>query len=189
VQGSRQGAPAARILTLAIWLSLAACARSDPVPTVASGPLPAASARPVTEDLLANDAVDRDDLLSLLDDAGFEGATELVGADRAAGIHQASVRAVAFADGDGADRYLGWLDEHVDEVIGVASPVGEVALPGADASIEVFRHEPGDCCPKATVSYLTAWREGDVVVVLQLAGPSVEPSDVSAAAERVELGP
>jgi hypothetical protein len=94
---------------------------------------------------------------------------------------------VAFDEQEGADAYLRWLDEHADEVIGDAEVVADAAVPSADAAIEVLRHEPGDCCPKETVTYLTAWRDGEVVVVLQLAGPSVEVADVAAAARLVEL--
>jgi len=186
VQGSRQGA-AARILAAWSLVLLGACGDTDPAPTIAAGPLPTATARPLNADLLANDALDRNAFLTLLDDGGFEGATELVGADRAAGIHQASVRAVAFAGVEGADRYLRWLGEHAAEIIGDAQAVGTADVAGADAKIEIFRHEPGNCCPKATLAYLTAWRDGDVVVVLQLAGPTIEVADVAAAAARVEL--
>ena len=125
----------------------------------------------------------------MLDDSGFEGATELVGADRAAGVHRAAVRAVAFTDAEGADRYLRWMQEHAGEVIGDARAVGSVDVASADAVIGIFRHEPGDCCPKATVEYLTAWREDDVVVVLQLAGPTIDIDDVFTAAARIELEP
>lgn len=143
----------------------------------------------MTAEDLASDAVDRDQLLSLLDDAGFGAANELVGADRAAGIHQAAVRAIAFGDDEGAGAYLMWLGGHADDVLGDAEPVGSIDPRGADAAIEMFRHVPGDCCPKATVTYLTAWRDGDVVITLQLAGPTVRPGDVAEAVSRVELAP
>jgi hypothetical protein len=74
-------------------------------------------------------------------------------------------------------------------VIGAAEVVGTIEPAGNDGAVEVFRHEPGDCCPKATVNYFAAWRDGDVVVTLELAGPTVELDDVAAAADRVELAP
>jgi hypothetical protein len=186
VQRSRQGRHLGPLLALP-FLLVACGGDAVSAPTIAAGPLPAGVARPLTADDLANDAVDRSQLLSLLEDAGFGSANEVVGADRAAGIHQAAARVVAFDDDDGAESYLTWLGDHAGEVIGEAEVVGEIHPPGADRTIGVFRHEPGDCCPKATVAYLTAWRDDALVITLQLAGPSVRPGDVADAADRIEL--
>jgi hypothetical protein len=172
---------------------LVGCAASVPAPpasapTIAAGPIASADAsRDLTAQDLAADAVDRAALLSLLQDAGFAAGSELAGADRASGVYRAAARAIAFEDEDGAGTYLAWLGEHAADVIGAAEVVGTIEPPGNDGPVEVFRHEPGDCCPKATVNYFTAWRDGDVVVTLELAGPAVELRDVAAAAGRVEL--
>ena len=171
-------------------LVVVGCAAPVPAPTIAAGPIPAADvSRTLTAEDLAADAVDREELIELLADAGFGAANELAGADRAAGIHRAAARAVAFADADGAGTYLAWLGDHADEILGTVEVVGTVEPAAADEGIDVFRHEPGDCCPKATITYFTAWRDGDVVVTLELAGPAVELADVAAAADRVELAP
>jgi hypothetical protein len=171
-------------------LVLVGCSASVAPPTIAAGPIASADvSRSLSAEDLAADAVDRAELLRVLDDAGFGAARELAGADRAAGIHRAAARAIAFADADGAGTYLAWLGDHADEILGTAEVVGTVEPAAADDRIEVFRHEPGDCCPKATVTYFTAWRDDDVVITLELAGPGVEVADVAAAAERVELAP
>lgn len=185
-QGGAAHPPRASLIFVAIVLG--ACASSASPPSIASGPLPSGVARTLTAEDLAADAVDRDALLSVLDDAGFGGARELVGADRAAGVHRVAVRTFTFHDDGGGGAYLAWLEAHMSDVIGEADAVGSIDRDDADEVIGIFRHEPGDCCPKATVTYLTAWRDGNVVVTLELAGPSVEPHDVAAAASRVVLG-
>lgn len=185
--GSRQVTIAAAL----VGAFLVACGGPPPPPRVDPASVPAATSRSeaVTAEDLAADAIDRDAVIALLGDAGFEAGTELAGADRTAGIHRAVVRALTFAGEDGADAYLAWLGGHVGEVIGEAEPVGEVTVPGAERTIAVFHHDPGDCCPKATPAYLTAWRDGTVVVTVELAGPAVVASDLAAAAERVRLEP
>ena len=168
--------------------ALVGCAAPVSAPTIGAGPIASADAsRDLTAEDLAADAVDRAALLSLLEDAGFAAGRELAGADRASGIYRAAARAIAFEDEEGAGTYLAWLGDHAGEVIGAAEVVGTIGPVGNDGAVEVFRHEPGDCCPKATVNYFTAWRDGDVVLTLELAGPAVALHDVAAAADRVEL--
>ena len=191
VHGSRQARAAGlSVVPFAAVFALVGCAAPVSAPTIAAGPIASADAsRDLTAEDLAADAVDRPALLSLLEDAGFAAGRELAGADRASGIYRAAARTLAFEDEDGADTYLTWLGDHVGEVIGAAEVVGTIEPAGNDGAVEVFRHEPGDCCPKATVNYFAAWRDGAVVVTLELAGPRVELDDVAVAADRVELAP
>jgi hypothetical protein len=191
VHGSRQARTAGlSVVPFAAVFVLVGCAAPVSAPTIAAGPIASAEAsRDLTAEDLAADAVDRPALLSLLEDAGFAAGRELAGADRSSGIYRAAARAIAFEEEDGAETYLAWLGDHAGEVIGAAEVVGTIEPASNDGSVEVFRHEPGDCCPKATVNYFAAWRDGDVVVTLELAGPTVELDDVALAADRVELGP
>jgi hypothetical protein len=81
------------------------------------------------------------------------------------------VRVLVFESPDGADQYLGWLENHVDEVIGQAHPVSGLLVP---VGTLVFDHEPNPCCHSETRLLLAAWRTGARVVTLELGGQAVE---------------
>jgi hypothetical protein len=83
---------------------------------------------------------------------------------------------LAFGSPEGADSYLGWLRDHVDEVIGTAELLDPPALPGGSL---LALSEPGDCCPKATDVYLIAWRKGSSVLSLEVGGEAVDEALVT----------
>jgi hypothetical protein len=146
----------------------------DPIPTVPT------EVRPLDVDDVARDAIDGPGLLRMLEQAGFESAVERTGSDRPGGIHRVAVRVLLFDGPDGAERYLAWLRSHVADVIGDAERLSDLEL--RVGTVPLFRHTPGDCCPKATVAYLTAWRQDATVTSLEMAGPAVDPDLVARAA-------
>lgn len=124
---------------------------------------------------VAVDAVDVVALESLLRDAGFVGGSQRAFAQLDGGRQRALVRVLVFERPEGAHRYLGWLEDHVDEVIGDAEHLEPPNVRGAGF---LLVHEPSACCPKATRVYLTAWEDAGTVVTLEVAGDGVRPTDV-----------
>jgi hypothetical protein len=176
------------LLVAMVGAILVACGGAAAPPRITDGSVPVASRVTVLDaPTLARDAIDPGGLLALLDDAGFVAATERVGADRPGGLDRVVVRAVAFGSPDGADAYLGWLRSHVADVIGPAETLASLRPGGGDV-VPLFRHEPGDCCPKATVAYLAGWRDGSVAVTLEMAGRNVDADVFAATADDVEIG-
>src|SRR5262245_15754519 len=146
----------------------------DPIPPAA---LPGHAAAAVTLDAgtLAGDAVDVNELEALLRDAGFVGGTQRQFSRTGAGRRRIVARVLAFESSDGAERYLAWLDEHVDDVIGDAAPNNALAAPDGGT---VFEHEPNPCCHSETRIFLAAWNRGRTVVTLQVDGPAARASAV-----------
>jgi hypothetical protein len=170
---------------LALTLLTVACGTSPATPTgppTPPDPLPTVptEVRTLDADDVARDAIDGPGLLQLLEQERFEGAAERTGSDRPGGIHRLAVRVLVFGEPDGAERYLTWLRSHVADVIGDAERLSDLEL--RVGTVPLFRHTPGDCCPKATVAYLTAWRQDATVTSLEMAGPAVDPDLVARAA-------
>jgi hypothetical protein len=80
-----------------------------------------------------------------------------------------------FETAQGAQAYLGWLEDHVDDVIGHARPVDGLSVP---AGMIVFVHEPNPCCHNEMRLVLAAWKDGDTVKTLELGGQVVKTSVV-----------
>jgi hypothetical protein len=182
--------PGSRELWLAtIALLVVACGPEAEPPRIAGATLPIDSRATVLDaPALARDALDREGLLALLDEVGFVAASERTGSDRPAGLDRVVVRAVSFASPEGADAYVGWLRAHAGDVIGAADTLAPFPLPGQDEEVPLFRHDPGDCCPKATVAYLAAWRDGSTAVTLEMAGRDVDVDVFVATAGALEVG-
>lgn len=146
----------------------------DPVPADA---LPGDGGQVVSldADRLARDAVDAAELVSLLEEAGFEGGTERRFSQTQGTRPQRSLaRILAFGDPTGARAYLAWLEEHLDEVIGSA----ELLAPPVDGEAFLALSEPECLCPKATDVYLAAWARGSTVLTLEVGGKGVETAEV-----------
>jgi len=169
-----------------VWLALAtltlvtaACgsgaAAPDPVPADA---LPGAAGEVVELDasFVAGDAIDFAELESILEEAGFAGGTQRVFSQSQVGRPQRSLaRVLAFGDAAGAQAYVGWLEDHLDEVIGTAELLDPPEVPGA-AFLAIS--QPECLCPKATPVYLAAWAKGSTVLTLEVGGKGVESADV-----------
>jgi|SRR5262245_839464 len=146
----------------------------DPIP---QGALPGHAAAPVSLDAgtIAMDAVDVSGLGDLLDDAGYVGGTQRQFSRTGAGRRRIVARVLTFETADGANRYLAWLNEHVQDMIGKAAPNDAL---GAPADGTVFEHEPNPCCHSETRIFLAAWSRGRAVMTLQVDGPAARASAV-----------
>lgn len=174
------------ILVLAVSTALASCGSEAAAPQpLASDALPGEPGESVELDatFVAGDAIDFAELEELLSDAGFEGGTQRVFAQSEGDRQQRSLaRALAFGDADGAQTYLGWLEDHVDEVIGTAELLDPPDLPG----VAFLAVSDSDCCPKATDVYLVAWRKGSTVVSLEVGGDGVDEELVVSLARQLD---
>ena len=84
-------------------------------------------------------------------------------------------RVLEFETAAGAHRYVGWLSDHVDEVIGDAEvdPGLEVPTDGT-----AFVHEPDPCCHNDTRIFLVVWTRGARVITLEIGGQAARASSV-----------
>jgi hypothetical protein len=157
---------------------LAASCGSEPQPRAPSAPrvepipaeaLPGRAAQPTELDVreISMDAVDVDELEALLESAGFLAGTERRFSRTVGGRRMTLARILVFDTVRGAKAYLGWLEDHVDDVIGNSRPVDGLSVP--DGTI-VFVHEPNPCCHSETRLVLAAWNEGETVKTLELGG-------------------
>lgn len=165
---------------------LAASCGSEPQPRAPSAPriqpipaeaLPGRAAQPTELDAreVSTDAVDVDELEALLEGAGFVAGTERRFSRTVGGRRMTLARVLVFETARGAKAYLGWLEDHVDDVIGNSRPVDGLSVP--DGAI-VFVHQPNPCCHSETRLVLAAWNDGDTVKTLELGGQVVETSVV-----------
>ncbi|MEO8289708.1 MAG: MFS transporter [Gaiellaceae bacterium] len=158
---------------------------SEPSPAVTSSLLPDLSsrARELDRGTLAKDAFDPESLASLLADAGYVGGSEREFSGRTEIFDHVVVRTLDFGDGSGAETYLGWLEEHADEVLG---PV--LARSPLDLGEAGFLRELDRCvsCHAQQPTLLAGWREGSRVFTLLAAGAGVDPGSLEALAHRVD---
>lgn len=147
--------------------------------------LPGAAARVVELDraVLASDAIDAASLATLLSDAGFVAGTERRFSQTAAGRRRAIARVLAFETAPGAERYVDWLADHVEELIGDADVIRDAEAP--EGAI-VFVHEPSGCCHLETRLFLGVWRRDATVVTLKLAGQRVRLGTMVGFASRLD---
>ena len=152
---------------------------------IPEGALPGTSARVVELELavLANDAIDPANLELLLVDAGFVAGTERTFSGTAAGRRRATARVLAFETPAGAERYVNWLADHVQELIGEAQIVRDAETTGGTI---VFVHEPSGCCHLETKLFLGVWRRGATVITLKLAGQGVHLATMIGFASRLD---
>lgn len=140
---------------------------SPPPPDALGGAAVVRTAR-LDVDEVSIGAVDREALLGLLADAGFEGAVErwFFGGPE---LRRIQVRIVAFGDAEGADRYAEWLRTHPEEMIGTVRALEPRSAP---AGVSMFVHRAQACCPKETNVVLASWSDGRNVVRVLVAGPA-----------------
>lgn len=124
-------------------------------------------------EIVSADAMDPAELIAVLDDAGFVTGRQRVWTDEKQ-ERRALVRALTFDTPGGADVYLGWLRAHTFDVIGGAEELAPLAVPSPSF---LTVHEPGGCCPKEGRIFLAAWREGSVVLSLEVGGRNVGRRD------------
>ena len=146
----------------------------EPIPTTA---LPGNTADPIDLDAasIARDAVDVAGLEALLDEAGFVGGTQRQFSRVRGGRRRILARVLSFETAEGAGRYLAWLRDHADEVIGDAAPNADLRVPSHGV---VLVHEPNPCCHNETRMFLAMWHRGSTVVTIQIAGEGARESDV-----------
>jgi hypothetical protein len=172
--------------SIAIVLLVGACSgRSgpsvSPVPRASISPIPAdalpgsaAASVQIDASTLAVDAADVAGLRALLDDSGFLVGTQRLFSRVRHGRRRLVARVLIFGSRSGAGEYLGWLGDHIGEVIGEAEPRGDLAIPeGA-----VYEHQPSPCCHNDTRIFLAAWERRDNVLTLEIGGQGARASDV-----------
>jgi hypothetical protein len=153
-----------------------------PIPAEA---LPGRAGPPVELDAsrVSADAVDIDELETLLSDAGFVAGTQRQFSRTVGGRRTTLARVLVFESSPGAQAYLGWLADHVGDVIGNAQPIDGLSVP--DGAI-VFIHEPNPCCHSETRLVLAAWKDGTTVMTLQLGGQVVRTRAVPELVSRLD---
>lgn len=174
------------VLAVLVGLLLTACG------SAASGPraippdaLPGVAGEAIKLDAaaVAVGADDTTEVETLLADAGFVAGAERSFGQVDGGRKRALARVLVFDQADGARRYVAWLQDHVDELIGVSVSLGPPKLPGPRFLVV---NEPDACCPRETPVYLAAWGSGATVVTLEVGGVGVEPADVKALASQLD---
>ena len=170
----------------AIALVVVGCNRpASPLPTLPADALPGMTSETtsLSIDSLAADALDRDALRSLLDDAGYLGGRERTYAGPGRSFSLAVTRVLVFEDADGAAAYVAWVREHPSDLLGTAETLPPLDLPGAPFLLE---HIPGGCCPKAVPIYLSAWRRGSTVLFVRASGRRADPVSMETLAGRLD---
>lgn len=120
---------------------------------------------------LAEDAFEPDELAALLEDAGYVAGREREFSGKTTTFDHVIARALVFADADGADAYLAWVQEHRDEVLGKAAPA--TIVPPGDAGV-AYKLVPCGTCKKELPTYLAAWRRGSTVRWVLAAGAGAD---------------
>jgi hypothetical protein len=179
------------LVTLTVAGLLAASCGSDvadpaplaPVPALALEPIPASAlpGSPADPEVLdapavAADAIQPKELEALLDDAGFVGGTQRLFSRARPWRRGALARRLEFETAGGAERYLTWLRDHPEEVIGGAEPDPALDVP---ADVSVFVHEPDPCCHNDTRIFLATWTDGTSAITLKVGGPGAQANDVT----------
>jgi hypothetical protein len=181
----------ARVAILTVGFVLAACGRAPTAPIAPALPTPpddalvglrALSASELGPNEVAADAVDAEQLGTLLEEAGFESAVGRAYSRPRGPIRRVDVRVVRFATPAGAERYLAWLEGHADDVIGAAETVSAPT----DSTTALFLHLQGGCCPHDQATALAAWRDGRDVVRVIVSGPGADETTVPGYVSSVE---
>lgn len=159
-----------------------AAAQPAPIP---AGALPGTASEAVALDVrtVATDAIAEEELETLLVDAGFEGGSERTFSRIAGGRRRMLARVLEFETAAGAQRYVRWLTDHVEEVIGDARPDPALEAPAGGA---VYVHEPDPCCHNETRIFLAIWAEGHRAITLEIAGQAARASDVAELASSLD---
>lgn len=174
------------VIAVLVGLLLAACGSAAPGPrAIPADALPGVAGEAIRLDAaaVAIGANDTTELETLLADAGFVAGAERSFGQVDGGRKRALARVLVFDQADGARRYVAWLLEHVDELIGDSESLTLPQLPGARFLVV---NEPDACCPRETPVYLAAWGSGATVVTLEVGGVGVEPADVKILASQLD---
>ena len=132
---------------------------------------------------VATDAIEFTELETLLTDAGFTGGSQRLFSTVTGGRRRMLARVLEFETPAGAERYVGWLSDHVEEVIGEAEVDAELDVP---AGTTVFVHEPDPCCHNDTRIFLAVWTKGDRAVTLEFGGQAARASAVTELVTRLD---
>lgn len=165
--------------------SSAAPAAPSAVEAIPAAALPGSAGDAVSLDVptVATDAAEHEQLESLLLGAGFEGGSERTFSKVAGGRRLLQARVLEFETAEGAQRYVGWLSDHVDELIGEAELDPALEAPGGGA---VYVHEPDPCCHNDSRIFLAAWTEGGRALTLRIGGQAARASEVTELAARFD---
>jgi hypothetical protein len=159
---------------------------APPAPqTIPAGALPGTASHVVALDvqMVATDAIAPEELETLLLDAGFEGGSERTFSKVVGGRRRLLARVLEFEAAVGARRYVRWLSDHVEELIGDADVDPALEAPGAGT---VYVHEPDPCCHNDTRIFLAAWAEGTRAITLEIAGQAARASAVAELASKLD---
>jgi hypothetical protein len=180
-----------RALVLLLLLVAAVACGSEQEQTAAAPPtLPATAlpeldsrARALDTNVLAEDALDAEELTTVLDDAGFLSGTEREFSGRTKTFDHVVARSLRFESAEGADAYLHWLEGHGDDFLGAAEPA-ELQPPGE--STVAYTLVRCGTCKKELPTFLAGWRRGDVVLTLLAAGSGGNPERFETLARRFD---
>ncbi len=156
-----------------------------PPPTLPADALPELSseARTLDRAAVAEDALARDALADLLERAGYvEGAErEFFGHGEA--FDRVIARALRFETAEGAESYLGWVEEHGEDLLGPTAEEPRLRLGSSGVLLALVRCAT---CKKELPTYLAAWRRGDVVLSLLASGRGVDRERFAALARELD---
>lgn len=124
---------------------------------------------------IAEPALVPDELEALLNDAGLQAAAQRSFQGGRGVYSRVVTRGLVFASEAGATTYLGWLHDHIEELIGKAEHISAEELPEGAVFV---RHLPDGCCPKETPVYLVAWQRGTFVLSVEAGGPSARRAPI-----------
>jgi hypothetical protein len=176
-------------------LVAASCGADDTAPSPSATPpaveaIPAAALPGTASDAVALDArtaatgaTEHEELETLLLDAGFEGGSERTFSKVAGGRRRLLARVLEFETAAGAQRYVRWLSDHVEELIGDADRDPALEAPGGGT---VYVHEPDPCCHNDSRIFLAVWAEGRRAITLEIAGQAARASDVAELTSRLD---
>jgi hypothetical protein len=180
------GSSSRPVIAVLVGSLLAACGSAAPGPrAIPADALPGVAGEAIELDAaaVAVGAEDITELEMLLEDAGFVAGAERSFAQVGGVRKRALARVLVFDQPNGAGRYVTWLQDHIDELIGDSESLTLPRLPGAKFFVV---NEPDACCPRETPVYLAAWGSGGTVVTLEVGGVGVEPADVTTLASQLD---
>jgi hypothetical protein len=178
------------LVLLLLAVALAACGSEQEQAAPAPPTLPAKAlpeldsrARALDAQALSEDALEPNELTSLLDDAGFLSGSEREFSGRTKTFDHVVARSLRFESPAGADEYLRWLGGHGDDFLGAAEPA-ELA-PLGESAVAYTLARCGTC-KKELPTFLAGWRRGDVVLTLLAAGSGGNPDRFETLARRFD---
>lgn len=162
-------------------LALAACGGTALPDALPPSALPGMSVteRSLGPGELAQDAIAVEPARETLTALGLVGGLEREFAGHTAQFDHVVSRTLRFHDASGAVAYLGWLEAHVDDLLGDSKQAAPLAL-GTDGLS--FTLVPCGSCKKELPTFLAAWRHDDEVAYLLAAGRGANPQTFRALA-------